>query len=455
VGFFFGPMEGVLKTGNELKLLKSTDASLLTAIIFPEPLAEDSARIIKEAVAQKPDDYALIFIKLLNNISSDTSVTALLHYVNLVFESTPYLESFATIGRRLEGVDPIAPFVGLMKKTTLAVTEKNYAALGALLSVSDFEEQERPINALMDACIRYLSAGKPEEVAVAVHTLTLLLRNARMRSLYTTKNGIPLLTKLILSNAGDVQLIYEIGFCLWMLSYSDASIIVMLKHNAIALLHDILRVAKKEKCVRVVILTLKNFARLQSRQQGFRAADEEDAVPTVDLEGNRLNLFGDMISLGMLRTLQLMSRRNYGDPDILPEVESLLQILEKNIEDTTSFADYKQEVLSGRLDWTPVHKSEKFWKENIKEFEKDDYKILRELGKILKNEGSTPKTLTIICHDLGEFVKYHPQGRKILNQLDVKTRLLVLMGSDNQEVSKQALLCVQKIMVQKWEFLAA
>ena len=39
---------------------------------------------------------------------------------------------------------------------------------------------------------------------------------------------------------------------------------------------------------------------------------------------------------------------------------------------------------------------------------------------------------------------------RILNQLDVKNRILALMGHDNQEVNKQALLCVQKIMVQKW-----
>mmetsp|Transcript_45605 Transcript_45605/g.74509 ORF Transcript_45605/g.74509 Transcript_45605/m.74509 type:complete len:342 (+) Transcript_45605:348-1373(+) len=340
----------------------------------------------------------------------------------------------------------------------MAVVERNWAVLGAILSVSNYEQQERQINMLVDACIGYLNSIRLEELRVAVNTLTFLLRSRAVRDLYTTKNGIPLLTKLILNNANDVQLIYEIGFCIWMLSYNDASIIVLLKHNAIALLHDILRQSKKEKCTRVAILSLKNFASLQSRQHGYERTEADDdlgTVPTVDDEGNKLNIFGDMISLGLLRTLSLMSRRNYGDPDILPEVDGLLATLEKNIEDTTSFADYKQEVMSGRLDWTPVHKSEKFWKENIKEFENNDYKILRELGKILKSDDADAKALTIICHDFGEFVKYHPQGRKILNQLDVKNRILALMGHDNQEVNKQALLCVQKIMVQKWEFLGS
>ena len=99
--------------------------------------------------------------------------------------------------------------------------------------------------------------------------------------------------------------------------------------------------------------------------------------------------------IGLVRTLQLMSKRSFGDPDILSEVESLLELLEKKIEDTTyvkfpltmfffttwlvtcevttfnvhvliftffldffgsSFADYKQEVLSGRLDWYLLNK---------------------------------------------------------------------------------------------------
>lgn len=131
-----------MKTGNELKLLKSSEVQLLNSINFPEPLTEDSVKILKEQVAgvcdvvcpvmlmllsQKQDEYILVFIKLLNNITSDTSVTFLLYYLTILFglftckgfifltlcfsENTPFIEAFASIGRRCENVDPIAPFL--------------------------------------------------------------------------------------------------------------------------------------------------------------------------------------------------------------------------------------------------------------------------------------------------------------------------------------------------------
>lgn len=42
----------------------------------------------------------------------------------------------------------------------------------------------------------------------------------------------------------------------------------------------------------------------------------------------------------------------------------------------SSFEMYKKEIMSGNLDWTPVHKSERFWKENAHLFEEDKYKLL-------------------------------------------------------------------------------
>ena len=41
-----------------------------------------------------------------------------------------------------------------------------------------------------------------------------------------------------------------------MLSYNDASIVVMLKHNAIALLHDILRWAKLDTVLSLLGMTI-------------------------------------------------------------------------------------------------------------------------------------------------------------------------------------------------------
>lgn len=49
-------------------------------------------------------------------------------------------------------------------------------------------------------------------------------------------------------------------------------------------------------------------------------------------------------------------------------MESVGEILEKNIKILSSFEKYVKELNTDKLDWTPVH-TEKFWKENVKRFE--------------------------------------------------------------------------------------
>lgn len=45
-------MQNVIKTANELKLLKTTDVQILNAINFPEPLTDDTAKSLKDTVAE-------------------------------------------------------------------------------------------------------------------------------------------------------------------------------------------------------------------------------------------------------------------------------------------------------------------------------------------------------------------------------------------------------------------
>lgn len=57
------------------------------------------------------------------------------------------------------------------------------------------------------------------------------------------------------------------------------------------------------------------------------------------------------------------------------------------------------------------------------------------------------KTLAVGCHDLGMFIVHHPQGRYIVQDLRGKELVMRLMAHPDPEVQKQALLCVQKIML--------
>jgi len=63
-----------------------------------------------------------------------------------------------------------------------------------------------------------------------------------------------------------------------------------------------------------------------------------------------------------------LSKTNIKDEDLKNDMESVGEILEKNIKILSSFEKYVKELNTDKLDWTPVH-TEKFWKENVKRFE--------------------------------------------------------------------------------------
>ena len=43
----------------------------------------------------------------------------------------------------------------------------------------------------------------------------------------------------------------------------------------------------------------------------------------------------------------------------------------------SSFDEYTTEVKSGRLEWSPVHKSERFWRENAARLNEKNYELLK------------------------------------------------------------------------------
>jgi V-type H+-transporting ATPase subunit H len=165
----------------------------------------------------------------------------------------------------------------------------------------------------------------------------------------------------------------------------------------------------------------------------------------------------DMLAVGMYATLKAMKTRRFGDADVTELVDKLFDMLDAQMVELSSFDAYNQEVLSGRLDWTPPHRAEKFWRENMDKFEAKDFAVVQELVKLLglaeaDVEAADARTVAVVCHDLGEFVRHHARGKKVLNDLDAKTRVMKLMTHKDEEIRKEALLAVQKMMVQKWDY---
>jgi len=119
----------------------------------------------------------------------------------------------------------------------------------------------------------------------------------------------------------------------------------------------------------------------------------------------------------------------------------------------SSWERYLAELISGNLEWSISHKSERFWRENVLRFEDDKFRalgILTELMRVSTDEN----VISIALHDVGEFARYHPRGRTILDEIpDVKVAVMAHLDSPSPLIQRHALLCLQKMMITNWEFL--
>ena len=95
-----------------------------------------------------------------------------------------------------------------------------------------------------------------------------------------------------------------------------------------------------------------------------------------------------------------------------------------------SFDEYAVEIRSGRLSWTPVHQSEKFWVENAAKLNEANFELLRSDHKwrqthiesnLLVNfrmllrlleQSKEPLVLCVAAHDIGEYVRHYPHGKR-------------------------------------------
>jgi len=138
------------------------------------------------------------------------------------------------------------------------------------------------------------------------------------------------------------------------------------------------------------------------------------------------------------------------DKDILEDLTEIEERLVLRVDELSSFDVYRNEVLSTKLEWSPPHKSQKFWTENCFRFEDNDNQLLRTLKNILSTPETDPAILAVAIWDIGEFVRFHPRGRRILDILDVKTTIMGLLSS-KEEIGAAALLTLQKLLLTNWD----
>ena len=195
-----------------------------------------------------------------------------------------------------------------------------------------------------------------------------------------------------------------------------------------------------------------------------------------------------MVQCKVMKQLELLEQRKFEDEDIQEDISFLMEKMNESVQDLSSYDEYVTEVRSGRLEWSPVHRSEKFWRENAAKLNDKNYELLRILITLLEST-KEPLVLSVACFDLGEqletgvqkelsflsailgeYVRHYQRGKHVLETLGGKTMVMALLSHDDPNVRcrmmakelhsfiftiarYEALLAVQKLMVHNWEYL--
>ena len=155
-------------------------------------------------------------------------------------------------------------------------------------------------------------------------------------------------------------------------------------------------------------------------------------------------------------------------------MDVLNRILHANFKELSRWEVYLTELDTGRLEWGILHTTQ-FFQENSRNFEGPniDFEPIKRLINILRvasrnaqnlggdggdnvddhgdgDDDSLMDTMAVACFDIGEFVRYYPNGKVIANRLGAKQLVMPLMDHYNQDVQRHALTCISKMLVHNW-----
>ncbi|PIO56877.1 v-ATPase subunit H, partial [Teladorsagia circumcincta] len=204
-----------------------------------------------------------------------------------------------------------------------------------------------------------------EYMNTTARCLQMMLRIDQYRHAFVEAEGIQAIVAA-LNGKANFQLQYQLVFALWCLTFNPDIARRTPALGVIQALGDILSESSKEKVIRIIMATFSNI---------LRKVDEREIKKEAALQ---------MVQCKTLKTLELMDAKKYDDTEL--------------------------EVRSGRLQWSPVHKSDKFWRENAPRFNEKNFELIKILIRLLESS-QDPLILCVAAHDVGEYVRHYPRGK--------------------------------------------
>ncbi|XP_037079682.1 V-type proton ATPase subunit H-like isoform X2 [Pollicipes pollicipes] len=384
-------------------------------------------------VRAQSNQCAKTFLNLLGHICKDHTIQYLLVLIEDMLSDKENGQVFREYARR-KGESVWAPFLNLLNRPDDISVNLTAWILARLASDGGPQMEGSDLQLYMTWLKDQLRKPDNQYLPTVVRCLQLMLRLDQYRLAFLRVDGVATLLA-VLSSGVNFQCQYQLVFCLWVLTFNADVAEEMSKYSMIPLLSDVLIDTEKEKVVRMCVATFRNLVDKPTNASLAR----ENAI--------------QMVQCKVLRHLELIGQRYNTDEDLRADVDYLTEKLTLSVHDLNSLDEYTTEVKSGRLEWSLVHKSDKFWRENASRLNDNNYQLLKMLIHLIQTS-KDPLVVSVACHDIGEYVRHYPRGKHVLETLGGKQRVMEKMLSEDPNVRLCALLAVQKIMVHNWDYLS-
>jgi V-type H+-transporting ATPase subunit H len=365
----------------------------------------------------------------------------------------PFLQLVGTVnsGARINSLD-----------ANLYVLERSSAILSHLLSVDAIVDKNATSGFLawILTFIKSYNSSNLKQLKlceVALASLNILLKNEDIKEIFLHQEEgleklIPLLT------AKNTQILYNTVLVFWTISLQSSNLQLLWKSNCLIYIIRLVRLNMPLKILRLSFGILTNLLKITIVTKS--ASNNAGLIPGtnehVGLE--ILQLVQDSHIPDIVQNIITNSTDfKINDVELNDDVLYLSNLLKNSLitsklHELNQFERYSNEVSRKLFEWNSLH-SHSFWMENYKMFEKDDFKVVKEIASLLMDMSVDPTTVAIALFDLGEFAVTHPQGRQIIQKLNIRPAVLSCLSRDEDEVKQQALLAVSKVLVTRWEYV--
>ncbi|GJJ12509.1 hypothetical protein Clacol_006752 [Clathrus columnatus] len=408
------PWEGYQRAGlltqEELGLIKRVD--------------RQSRAKVESILVASAQTYAQLYLNLLKKLNRVDTVQYLLVVIGDTV--TDHEERLPLFTGAVE-TDPELPYMPLLSALEISdefIQLKALQLIAAFLASDPANISQEILTSVLNLIANLIQSSSPNKLDIAVQCLELLLTRSEVRLAAWKKTEILSgLTDILKSNPNP-QMTYQIGFCLWLMSFET-------KYDIIPILTNVAQSAIKVKVIRIIIATLRNLV-FKAPSQNLPAMFVAKLLPFI------VNLLG----------------RKWSDDEILEDLQYLRDELTAHFQNLTTYDEYISELTSGHLSWSPVHTSDAFWNENAMRLNEKDYEHLKSLIRLLK-ESDDSLVLAVAAQDIGQYVKHYDRGKRvmprIIDDLGAKRRVMELMTHTNPDVRYQALISVQYLVSAPWK----